>query len=77
MRNFYPSLEAGEGLEGGGFCKEGQATQGLEVLLAWALWVFMVVRDGPVSSKDVFGEALKFPFQAVEKHLQSRGMDWK
>lgn len=37
----------------------------------------MVVRDGAVSSKDVFGKALKFPFQAVEKHLQPRGMYWK
>lgn len=36
--------------------------------LVWASWVFMVVRDGAVSSKDVFGKALKFPFQAVEKH---------
>ena len=34
-----------------------------------AACVFMVLRDGAGSSKGVCGEALKFPFQAAEKHL--------
>lgn len=65
------------GFGGGEFCRKGRVTQGSEEHLAWAPWVFLVVGNGAVSSKGVFGKALKFPFQAVEKHLQPRGMDWK
>lgn len=43
--------------------------------LAWAPLLFMVVRDGDVSSKGVFGEALKSIPGGRE--TQPGGMDWK
>lgn len=44
---------------------------------ASATCVFMLVRDGAGSSKGVFGEALKFPLWAAEKHLEPSVMNWK
>lgn len=54
-----------------------EGSQDLGVLWASAPCVILVVRDGAGSSKGVSGEALKFPFQAAEKHSQRGGMNWK